>query len=316
MASLFDVDTRRTRRWTPQARSPDASGGTHRLPATGPRPRPRPQDPRLQEGPAVLPQQRHNREAPSEARQGRQRPVPAMATPQAPSREALLAEHLPLVARVARGLKHRLPSHVEYDDLHNEGVLGLLDAVERYDASRGVAFPSFAARRIQGAMLDMLRSLDWVPRSVRDRAEEVRRVRTHLTESLGRDPRPHELASGLGLSEDDLADHLGLAEIRTLTSLEAPCDGPGSPTLGEVLPDPHPVRPDELLHDRHAAEAVRDAVAGLPRRERQAVQGYYLEGHSLTAVGQQMGVSASRVSQLHQRGVDHLGRRLSSDLVA
>jgi RNA polymerase sigma factor for flagellar operon FliA len=227
-------------------------------------------------------------------------------------RERLVLEHLPLVRSVARRIHARLRTGFELEDLVNEGVVGLMEAIERYDENRATAFGGFARQRIAGAIFDLLRADDWVPRSVRDRSTLIVRTRERLALALGRAPRRTELAEALGVSEARLERMEQIAQISQVVSLEEPAAGNDLP-LREVVGQRSQVQ--EQLEAREQQERLHGAVDALPERERCAVQGYYLEQRPLRELANAIGVTEARVSQLHRQGVERLRGRLRDEVL-
>jgi RNA polymerase sigma factor for flagellar operon FliA len=224
-------------------------------------------------------------------------------------RAALARQHAGLVRRIARRIHMRLPPSVELDDLVHEGTVGLLEAIDRYDAQRGVPLPLFARRRITGAILDLLRDLDGVPRAVRSRATQIDDARAALRASLGRSPSRGELADALGLAPRELDHAARSAEIWAVTSLDAPVSPDQATPLVDRVPSSLPTAEDEV-GDAELAHALADALTRLPEREQAAVRGFYLDERPLLELGADLGITPSRVSQLHRAGVDRLRRKL------
>ncbi len=219
-------------------------------------------------------------------------------------RQALIVENYGLVQAVARQVHGRLPRHVDIDDLISAGAIGLIDAAERFEASREVPFRAFARTRIRGAIYDGLRSDDWVPAGVRRRSEAIRQTRDHLSETLGHAPNREELASSMEMSPDRFARMEARARVLTLMSTETPLGEDGDRTLGSTLANDGDVL--ELLASTEQSDAMNAALARLPDREREAVILYYLEGQTLEEVGETLGVTLSRVYQLRTRGVERI----------
>jgi RNA polymerase sigma factor for flagellar operon FliA len=228
-----------------------------------------------------------------------------------PADRAILArQHAGLVRRIARRIHMRLPPSVELDDLVHEGTVGLLEAIDRYDAQRGVPLHLFARRRITGAILDLLRALDGVPRSVRARADLLDEARTALRDTLGRTPGRSELAHAVGITPQEF-DHVARsAEIWTVASLDAPASPDQTTPLVDTVPGAGPSAEDEV-GDAELGEAVREALTRLPDREQRAVRGFYLEERPLIDLGEALGITPSRVSQLHRAGVERLRQKLA-----
>lgn len=227
-------------------------------------------------------------------------------------RKRIALTHRRLVENIARRIHARLPRSVELDDLIHEGFAGLLEAIDRYDEHRSVPLDIFARRRITGAILDMLRDLDWVPRTVRRRAEHLERTREALERGLGRSPNRDELAGALGVQVEDVDRFRETAQIRKITSLDAPASQNSEVPLVETLAFDHD--PVEAKADEELRRAMLEAVDRLPAKERAAVRGFYLEQRPLVEVGRELGVSESRASQLHRIGVERLRYKVREHL--
>jgi RNA polymerase sigma factor FliA len=219
-----------------------------------------------------------------------------------PDRDALVEAHLPQVRLIADRLAARLPSSVDRDDLVGAGVIGLLDAVDRYDASRGVLFKTFAEMRVRGAMLDSLRDLDWAPRSLRRRAREVEEAIRRVEQRLGRHAGEEEIAAELSLGVSEYQQLLGELRGLSVTTLDADEDEETGTRFRQIADESAP----DPLADSERAEAqgiLAAAVGALPAKERQVVALYYLEELTMKEAGEALGVTESRVSQLHTQAV-------------
>ena len=212
-------------------------------------------------------------------------------------RNELILEYYPMVRRVAYRMARRYPRSVDADDLVHIGMLGLIDAVDRYEGDRTESFSAYARIRVQGAIVDEMRKADWVPRSVRDRANAIKRGKETLSEELGRPPTHSELAKELDVSEDRLNELLKTADIRVLVSTE---EGDDDSTVGSTLADPR-MDVDEVVARRHKSLVVREVLASLPERERVIVELYYYRDRNFKEIADILGVTESRVSQLHTR---------------
>ena len=219
----------------------------------------------------------------------------------------LVAECFPLARAIARQTHARLPKGVALDDLVSAAVMGLMDAVDRYDASRGVAFKAYAKHRIQGAVLDSLRATDWVPRAVRRRADTLTRARTLLRARLGREPSATEIGGYLGLDGEAMQSLLRDANPQPLLSLDAPLEDDGS-ALGDLVPDD--VTPEHTLQEKERRTLVAAAIEQLPERERVALVLFYFREVPLKEVGAVLGVTESRACQLCSQAVKRLQGRL------
>jgi RNA polymerase sigma factor for flagellar operon FliA len=227
-----------------------------------------------------------------------------------PTHDELITEHLPLVGHLVRELMHRLPAHVNRDDLVSAGTVALVLSARGFDPSRGVPFARFAAIRIRGALTDELRTMDWASRAVRSRAREVEAVRSMLAARLARSPQRHEVAQAMGVPVEEL-DSLDAdvhrASVLSLQSL-TPDD------TAELLPTSSD-GPENLLVRREQLGMLRDAIAELPDRLRLVVEQYFFAQRKMADIAEQLGVTESRVSQLRSEALAMLraGMRTGAD---
>ncbi len=229
-------------------------------------------------------------------------------------RDRLILTYAPLVKFVAGRLGASLPSHVDEQDLVSYGLLGLIGAIERYDPDREIKFETYAIARIKGAIIDELRSLDWVPRSVRTRAREIERAIAELERTLMRAPSDREIAEKLGLSDEELEDSLteiSRTSIAALDELWSPSSGGDQVSLIDTIEDTSGPNPEATFEQTEMKEALGEAIARLPEREKLVVTLYYYEELTLREIGEVLGVTESRVSQLHTKAVLRLKARLS-----
>lgn len=232
------------------------------------------------------------------------------------ARERLIVHYSPLVKFVAGRLGAGLPNSVDIGDLVGAGVFGLIDAIERFDPSRGFKFETFAIPRIRGAILDGLRALDWVPRSVRTRARSVEAAIAKLEARLHRSPTDEEIAQELGVTGEEFQRWLANIAVATV--------GPLDHLLAQGAPEPRPVdgvassmpTPAGALEDAELRRAMKMEVRRLPERERTVLVLYYDEGLTLNEIGAVLGVTESRVSQIHTKAVLHLRSRLQASGMA
>ena len=217
----------------------------------------------------------------------------------------LLTEHMPLVKRLAHQMKAKLPPSVEVDDLIQAGMIGLLDAIQRYEENHGAQFETYAVLRIRGAMLDELRSNDWMPRSTRQNMRKVEQAMAALQQQLGRPPSESEIAKSLKLSLPDYQEMLGDSGGHQLVYYEDFHDEDGNDSWLDryAVDDDDPLR---ALLETDFRQAVIDAIDNLPPREKILMGLYYEEELNLKEIGAVMGVSESRVSQLHSQAVGRL----------
>ena len=221
-------------------------------------------------------------------------------------RERLVVNYAPLVKYVASRLGSGLPAHVEEGDLISYGLLGLMNAVDRYDPERDIKFETYAIARIRGSIIDELRTLDWVPRSVRSRAREIERAIRELESKLGRAPGDEEIASKVGISVIELEESLIDISRSSLAALDElwSTSGEGDQiSLLDTLEDTGSVRPADALDETEVREALAEAISRLPEREKLVVTLYYYEELTLREIGEVLGVTESRVSQLHTKAI-------------
>ncbi len=229
-------------------------------------------------------------------------------------RDRLILTYAPLVKYVAGRLGSGLPAHVDESDLVSYGLLGLISAIERYDPERDIKFETYAMARIKGAIIDELRALDWVPRSVRSRAREIERAIAELESRLGRAPTDEEIAAKIGISTDELEESLTDISRSSIAALDELWSGSGEGdqvSLLDTIEDTSGPRPAEALDETELREALADAIARLPEREKLVVTLYYYEELTLREIGEVLGVTESRVSQLHTKAVLRLKARLA-----
>jgi RNA polymerase sigma factor for flagellar operon FliA len=233
------------------------------------------------------------------------------------ARERLVVAYSPLVKYVAGRTAAGLPPHVEEADLISYGLVGLISAIERFDPAREIKFETYAITRIKGAIIDELRSMDWVPRSVRARAREIERANSKLEHRLQRAATDTELAQELGISEDELQTSLlaiSHSSIAALDELWSVSDSSGDQvSLMDTLEDPGAPDPARALDVGDMKDRIADAIARLPEREKLVIALYYYENLTLREIGEVLGVTESRISQLHTKAVLRLRSRMQGD---
>jgi RNA polymerase sigma factor FliA len=233
-------------------------------------------------------------------------------------RDRLILSYAPLVKYVAGRLGSGLPAHVDEGDLVSYGLLGLIAAIERYDPDRDVKFETYAIARIKGSILDELRALDWVPRSVRSRAREIERAMTELEAKLGRAPSDEEIAGKVGISTDELEESLTDISRSSIAALDElwTISGSGGDQIAliDTIEDTSGPEPQSAFAQTEMREAVADAIARLPEREKLVITLYYYEDLTLREIGEVLGVTESRVSQLHTKAILRLKARLGGSV--
>jgi RNA polymerase sigma factor for flagellar operon FliA len=216
-----------------------------------------------------------------------------------------LTEYAPLVKRIAHHMMAKLPASVEIDDVIQTGMLGLLDAVKRYEESHGAQFETYAAQRIRGAILDGLRQADWLPRSFRRDLRRIEAAIGKLEQRLGRAPTEHEVAAELGMPLADYQKMLQEARGYQLISFEDFNHSDGEDYLDRHCED-RTANPLDALLDRKLRERLVQGIAGLPEREKVVMGLYYEEELNFREIGETLGVSESRICQLHSQAIARL----------
>src|SRR4051795_164168 len=233
------------------------------------------------------------------------------------AREQLVVAYSPLVKYRAARICPATPPHVEGEDLISYGLLGLINAIERFDLEREIKFETYAITRIKGAIIDELRALDWVPRSVRARAREIEKVHAKLEHRLHRTPTDEEMARALNVSTDEFQEALVKISNSTVVALDelwAVSDASGdSVSLLDTIQDPDAPDPQQMLAQSEVKDRLADAIAALPEREKLVIALYYYENLTLREIGEVLGVTESRISQLHTKAVLRLKSRLQGD---
>jgi RNA polymerase sigma factor for flagellar operon FliA len=230
-------------------------------------------------------------------------------------RERLILHYSPLVKFVAGRVAAGLPQNIEQSDLVSYGIFGLIDAIDKFDPGRGFKFETYAISRIKGAIIDELRSIDWVPRSVRAKARAIERAYSKLENELRRSPEDLEVAAELDMTEPELARTLSQISFTGLVALDellaaSSSDRTGSATVGDTIADGQhdPVEQFETDEMKHL---LADAINRMPDRERLVLTLYYYEGLTLAEIGDILGVTESRVCQIHTKAILQLRGRLS-----
>lgn len=226
------------------------------------------------------------------------------------AREALVERYLPLVRMVAGRLSLGLPNQVEVDDLESFGLFGLLEAMERFDPSRGIKFETYAGVRIRGSIIDGLRAESWAP-ALRQKAKQIDEVANRLENQLGRDPTEDEVAEGLGLTRQELQRRRGEVSAALLVSLDdvLPGDEDGL-TMGERLTDHESPDPESEALFGERREILAKAIETLTEKERLVVTLFYFEGLTAKEIAMVLSLSVARISQLHSKALLRLRGRL------
>lgn len=229
------------------------------------------------------------------------------------ARERLIVQYSPLVKYVAGRVWSGLPRSVDRAELVSHGMVGLNDAINKFDPSRGFKFETYAMSRIKGAIIDELRAADWVPRSIRAKARNVERAMAELQQRLDRTPSDDELAEFMGIETSELQHTLSQIATMNLVALDDPFgDETQGATLGETLPDESGVDPLEIVENSAVKEVLVEAINRMGEREKTVILLYYFEGMTLAQIGEILGVTESRVSQIHTKAVLGLRTKMNA----
>ena len=232
--------------------------------------------------------------------------------PLAANHQDRVAAGLPFVESLARRVASSMPHSIELSDLVQDGMIGLIDAVRRYDEARGIKFETFAERRVRGAMIDALRRDAW-PRGVRRQRRELEAAREQLRKELGAEPSLADLAKKMGSNEERLGRTIVRINTIEQTSPLSAAENADNSTLPPALVPSEPPSPDKAFEEQEVKDRIRAAIASLPPRERTVIGLYYYGEATMKQIGAEIGVNESRVSQLHARAVQRLKKALGAD---
>jgi len=229
-------------------------------------------------------------------------------------REQLIVQYIPLVKYVVGRMITNLPKNVEYDDLVEYGIIGLLDAVEKYDVTKEIVFKTYAVTRIRGSIYDELRSQDWVPRSVRKMVKDVERAYAHLENQLDRMPNEEEVANYLDITVKKLDELYSKVDMGNMNSLDDVIydNGDGTTTVSCVVEDKKAVDAQKSLEMGELKVALMERLDELKENERLVISLYYYEKLTLKEIGKVLEISESRVSQIHSKAILKLRSKLMS----
>jgi len=231
------------------------------------------------------------------------------------NREEVIVKYSPMIKYVANRIAMRLPPHIEVDDLISVGVLGLMDAISKYDSTRGAKFKTYAEFRVRGAILDELRSMDWVPRSIRQKASQVDKVVVALQSKLRRQPEDEEVAKEMGLSLDQFHNTLNETKSIPIFSLEdlgIEKESGEQQSLLDCLAGKADADPQTQIRLIELKEIIAKAIDALPEKERLMVSLYYYEELTMKEIGAVLDITESRVSQIHSKAVYRLRTKLKA----
>ena len=229
-------------------------------------------------------------------------------------KEQIVLEHGPLIRYIVNRIAVRLPSHIDVEDLHNTGVIGLMDAIEKYDPEKNCKFKTYAEFRIKGAILDQLRSLDWVPRSVRQKGRKLERAYGEVEQRLGRSANEEEVADSLGIQINKFHELINQVRGISLVNLEEigsnNADGERTGGFADIIEDTQSENPFNALTLVEMKDLVADTIASLPEKERLVISLYYYEDLNMKEIGSILGITESRVCQIHTKSVLRLRSKL------
>ncbi len=217
-------------------------------------------------------------------------------------REQIIIEYVPLVKVVAGRLSIYLGQNVEYDDLVSYGIFGLIDAIDKFDYDKGIKFETYASLRIRGAILDQIRKLDWIPRSVRQKQKAIDAAMKKLEAAKGSNYTDEDIAVELGISEDEYSSWLGQTNISNVSSLEDFLEQ-GNEVKSSGNPAYMRIEPENAVMEKEIKKSLADALEALTEKEKNVVLLYYYEELTLKEISRVMSVSESRVSQLHSKAL-------------
>lgn len=226
-------------------------------------------------------------------------------------RNRAVLEQLPQVHFIAQRIHSRLPQHIPLEDLVSTGILGLMEALGKFDRRRKVELKSYASHRIRGAILDSLREQDWGPRSLRQKGRKMEEAHRRLTGELGRAPSRQELARKMSLSEERLNALLRDLHGLSISSLQSESQPEGK-DLSESFPAREGESPFDLCHQAEMCRILGQAINALPSRQRRIMQQYYFDDMTMKEIGLKLGVCESRISQMHTSALNTLRSRLKS----
>ncbi|MDR1178490.1 MAG: RNA polymerase sigma factor WhiG [Spirochaetaceae bacterium] len=230
-------------------------------------------------------------------------------------REAFIKQYAPLVKYVAGKVAVGMPHNVEFDDLVGFGVFGLLDAIDKFDPNKNVKFKTYAVTRIRGAIFDELRSIDWVPRSVRQKSKEIEDAISSLEAQLGRTASDQEVANSLGMNEDEFLKtimKISGTSVLSLSDVWFSGDENDKVSIGESIESPSSYNPDVIVEKEEIRRVIIESINELPDKEKKILVLYYYEDLTLKEIGQVLEVTESRVSQLHTKAILRLRSKLTN----
>ena len=227
-------------------------------------------------------------------------------------RDEIVVEYAPLIRYIAQKIASRLPSNIELDDLISCGVIGLMDAIQKFDPSRDNKFKTYAEFRVRGAILDELRAQDWVPRSVREKAKLIEKTYSKLESELGRPATDEEMCSALEISQDEFYDLLNKAKSVSLLNIDdsAAFNRGDKKLMAGLMEESKHTNPFTAVSYKNIREKIKEGILVLPEKQRLVLSLYYYEDLNLKEIGQVLEVTESRVLQLHTQAILKLKAKL------
>lgn len=225
-------------------------------------------------------------------------------------REELIMKYAPLVTYISNRLAIRMPPHISRDDLKSAGIIGLFDAIENFDSSRGIKFETYASYRIRGAILDEMRKLDWIPRSVRKEIQNIEDAIKAIQAKLGRTPEDEEIAQEMGISLESYYKIANRAHNVNLLSLDEPSLSASTTTVNKIEADnPSPL---DKINKSELEKVIAGALANLPEKVQMVISLYYFDELTLKEIAEIMGLTESRISQIHSKAIIILRTKLKA----
>lgn len=224
-------------------------------------------------------------------------------------REKLILEYAPLVKVVAGRLSMYLGYNVEYEDLVSYGVFGLIDAIDKFDKNKEVKFETYASLRIRGAILDQIRKMDWIPRTVRQKQKKLDEAIKRIEMKTGKNATDEELAAEVGITDDELLIWQSQLKITNVVSLNEFVEQ-GSEPIMDAKGNSHFIQPEDKIEENELKEVLKDTLETLTEKERKVIEFYYYEELTLKEISKILGVSESRISQLHTKALAKMRKRM------
>lgn len=230
------------------------------------------------------------------------------------TKDEIIIEYAPLIKYIAQKIASRLPSNIELDDLISCGVIGLMDAIEKFDPSRDNKFKTYAEFRVRGAILDELRAQDWVPRSIREKAKMIERSYAKLESELGRPATDEEMCKELNVTQEEFHDLLNKAKSVSLLNIDdsATFNRGDKKLIAGLMEDSRAANPFTAVSYKNSRDKIKEGIQSLPEKQRLVLSLYYYEDLNLKEIGQVLDVTESRVSQLHTQAIMKLKLKLKT----